>query len=606
MYVLGMASHEPGDSGFTADESATANEFTTADDSATANEFMTAEYNADDCLDDAATARTAAPAGVETLLAQLADDERLYSRELIEVLFHTNALKACADYRMLQAAILLYEEREAEYLQRIDTEIGSGEIPIPEGCTDPEQLAALLTRNGQNPLARFGPDGLTTSIAELGATLCLTPAQAKRVIETGAALRYRVPKTAQLLASGRIDLTRFQEIVARTDNVDDAHLDPVDTALATAISAREPMSMTRFRTMVEAVIERIDPDGAARRRATATSRRYLRIRPHRDEPGQSRIDGQLPASAAAVLDARLEAMIADVHTDDPRTHAQQRADALTALAQGLPTLPCDCPDCRAIRTQTATETGITTETETNSADESADTSDNITAERRASNQSPTDPAALAPRPMFHIVINLSTVLGHDDDPAFLDGHGLIDADTARTLLAEARRNHIHPDHESSARAALRYPIPKKLAALVKAGELCCVFPGCTNKVFAADIDHWEPFNRARPASGGLTVRRNLRPLCRFHHRHKTFAVGWRDHQTPMGRAVFVSPDGYHFFGNAYSGRDLFPTLDEPDRSPDPRIPRRLTTAHTTRIHQARADTRAWRLANDHYTGDPPF
>ncbi|GAB37097.1 hypothetical protein [Gordonia otitidis] len=92
------------------------------------------------------------------------------------------------------------------------------------------------------------------------------------------------------------------------------------------------------------------------------------------------------------------------------------------------------------------------------------------------------------------------------------GHGLIDADTARTLLAEARRNYIHPDHENSARAALRYPIPKKLAALVKASELCCAFPGCTNKVFSADIDHRKPFNHARPASGGLTVRRNLRPV----------------------------------------------------------------------------------------------
>lgn len=563
---------------------------------------MAPDEPADSGPHDAALARSLEHTGVETLLAQLTDDERLYSRELVEVLFHTNALKACADYRMLQAAILLYEEREADYLHRIDTEIGSGEVTIPEGCTDPEQLAALLTRKGQNPLARFGPDGLTTSIAELGATLCLTPAQAKKMIETGAALRYRVPKTAQLLATGRIDLPRFQEIVARTDNIDDSHLDPVDTALATAIAAREPMSMTRFRAMVDAIIERVDPDGAARRRATATSRRYLRIRPHRDELGQSRIDGQLPATAAAILDARLEAMIADIHLDDPRTRSQQRADALTALAQALPTLPCDCPDCRSARIRPHAET------DTGSADDAAHDVTGVTIpdEHDSAVPAPSDRSALAPRPLFHIVINLSTVLGHDNDPAFLDGHGLIDADTARTLLAEARRNYIHPDHENSARAALRYPIPKKLAALVKASELCCAFPGCTNKVFSADIDHWKPFNHARPASGGLTVRRNLRPLCRFHHRHKTFAVGWRDHQTTMGRAVFVSPDGYHFLGNAYSGRDLFPTLGEPDRPPDTRVPRRLATAHTARIDQARADTHARRLANDHFTGDPPY
>ena len=28
------------------------------------------------------------------------------------------------------------------------------------------------------------------------------------------------------------------------------------------------------------------------------------------------------------------------------------------------------------------------------------------------------------------MVNLSTLLGHDNNPAFLDGHGLIDADTA--------------------------------------------------------------------------------------------------------------------------------------------------------------------------------
>ena len=228
------------------------------------------------------------------------------------------------------------------------------------------------------------------------------------MIETGAALRYRVPKTAQLLATGRIDLPRFQEIVARTDNVDDSHLDPVDTALATAIAAREPMSMTRFRAMVDAIVERVDPDGAARRRATATSRRYLRIRPHRDEPGQSRIDGQLPATAAAILDARLEAMIADIHLDDPRTRAQQRADALTALAQALPTLPCDCPDCRSalIRPHAETDTG--------SADDAAHDVAGVTIpdERDSAVPAPSDRSALAPRPLFHIVINLSLSLIH--------------------------------------------------------------------------------------------------------------------------------------------------------------------------------------------------
>ncbi|MGV9825129.1 DUF222 domain-containing protein [Gordonia sp. NPDC003429] len=520
----------------------------------------------------------------QALLAQLAEDEDLEPDELVEVLFHSQASKASADYRILQAAVLIYELREYDYLARVEALLGSRQIAAPEGCTDPAELARLFVRPDVDPAASCGPDGLTAAISEVGATLTMTPAQAKRTIELGGSLRYRLPLTGQALAVGRIDLARFADIVARTELVDDAHIKELDAVLADLIFSREPMSTTRLRTMVEATVERIDPDATRRRRETAEKRRYIAIRPHRDQPGHSSIDGQLPATQAAVLDARLNEMVGGVHSADPRTHAQRRADSLVALARGHQHLPCECAECANAASRPADPASPTI---------------------HDASPAPDCGSEHGPRPTFHIVVNLSTALGHDNDPAFLDGHGLIDADTARRLLTEARRNYVHPDHENSARASFRYPIPRKLKALVQAGELCCTFPGCTNKVRTADLDHTDPFNHTDPTKGGRTERRNLKPLCRRHHRYKTFAVGWRDHQTPLGTVIFESPTGHMFVGNAYTGRDLFRSLAERDQPPDHRVAARLTTSGRDAVEKARAATAA-RRSELGLEGPPPF
>ncbi|EON30310.1 hypothetical protein GTC6_23259, partial [Gordonia terrae C-6] len=98
---------------------------------------------------------------------------------------------------------------------------------------------------------------------------------------------------------------------------------------------------------------------------------------------------------------------------------------------------------------------------------------------------------------FHIVVNLSTLIGLDDDPAFLDRHGIIDADTARQLLAEARRTYIQPapaqpdaaPEPDADPSTTKYAPSRKLQALVRAGELCCTFPGCNAPVWQIDLDH---------------------------------------------------------------------------------------------------------------------
>lgn len=116
----------------------------------------------------------------------------------------------------------------------------------------------------------------------------------------------------------------------------------------------------------------------------------------------SHLDGLLPAEGGRILATRLRAMSFDVCGHDPRTHAQRRADALVALAAGHTHLECRCGsvDCTA-RTDT-------------------------TAKNRAGVQV-----------QVLVGVDASTLLGLDDAPGYLSGHGAIDADLARELAADA-------------------------------------------------------------------------------------------------------------------------------------------------------------------------
>ncbi|MEE4024344.1 DUF222 domain-containing protein [Gordonia sp. PKS22-38] len=513
----------------------------------------------------------------------MGEDEQHSATELVEVLHHCNAVRAAADYRMLQAASLIHEEREQDHLVRLAAALGEESTSL----ADLERLAVRAAA-GEDPRAQYGPNGLEQAVAEVGAALTIPPSRARAFIEAGSVLRHQLPFTGATLGAGRIDLPRFLVVVKRTSLCTPENLDLLDKLMAEAIETREPMSMTRFLAMIDKLIGQNDPAATRRRRELVDKDRNISVRPDRHTPGQARIGGALPADQAAAVDARLNAMAAAVHPGDPRTAAQRRADALVALANGATTLTCQCEDCCAGSDEI--ETG---------ADESTVTdSETIESEVTETDTTATsDPGA--PRPTFHIVVNLSTLLGHDDDPVFLDGQGVIDADTARALVGEAKRCYVHPDDANAAQVE-RYAPSRKVADLIRSGELCCSFPGCNNRAFHADVDHSVPH-----AEGGPTDPRNLKPLCRFHHRIKTFAAGWRDYLDPLGEVFFQSPTGHTYLGNAFTGRDLFESLTRATRPPDDPARQRIDTIRAQRgAAVKRADKRAMECWNEQHP--PPF
>ncbi|WP_018180783.1 HNH endonuclease signature motif containing protein [Jongsikchunia kroppenstedtii] len=466
-------------------------------------------------------------------------DADLSVTELIHAVSYTARVRGAADYRLLFGLSLIHERREDEYVAEVAA-LADRVPPVESGS-----ISELRT-----PREKFGPNGLERAIGDVGAALCVTPQRARCLLTTAHAARYRLAETARTLAEGFIDLDRMVLAVKRTDLVNDEAIDRLDRELAAQIAHRGPMSTHRFQALIVKLIHQHDPEAIRRRTSRTNDDRNISIRPDRFTTGQARISGNLPQEQAALINARLDAMAKEVHKGDGRTLTQRRADAYVALAQGQQHLMCGCIDCQTARTA---ERGATAAqpVPASSAGEAASS-----AQSDACNH-PTEP-------LMYVVVNLSTLLGLDNAPAYLDGQGLIDADNARRLVAEAKRAYVTPPQEDPDAAAQRYRPSRKLRALLHASELCCQFPGCNNPVSEADFDHHHAHR-----DGGKTVRGNIGPLCRFHHRLKTFGH-WRQYQDLWHKTVFISPENLQYVGNAYSGVDIFDTIaaNPPDRPPN--------------------------------------
>ncbi|MTD16584.1 hypothetical protein GIS00_21840 [Nakamurella sp. YIM 132087] len=127
-----------------------------------------------------------------------------------------------------------------------------------------------------------------------------------------------------------------------------------------------------------------------------------------------------------------------------------------------------------------------------------------------------------------ITISLEALAGLADHPGDMSGFGCISPDLARQLLKAANSVTllvIDPDTGAPVGVSDRvYVPPGSLRRKVMLLTHTCSWVGCNRTAERCDVDHGEPFDHNNPAAGGKTTLRNLRPLCRFHHRLKTFTA----------------------------------------------------------------------------------
>ncbi|MDH6196481.1 hypothetical protein M2272_003124 [Mycobacterium frederiksbergense] len=397
--------------------------------------------------------------------------------------------------------------------------------------------------------------GFARTSAEVGAALNLTSGAASRLVSQAEALRDRLPRLGALLADGRIDWRTVEMVINRTEFVSMAVIGQIDENLAERVTGWQCWSDGSMTRTIDALVAELDP-AAIREREHATNRRRIDVSPRGD--GTAKIDGIVSTKAGLAFDARLAELAAGVCRHDPRSTDQRRSDATQALVDGT-TLPCECgrADC------------------------------------------PVTPSAPQREPIpvvVNVIAERDTVLGDGAAPGYVCGYGVIDAEQVRELADQGTMRLVsEPDVDAA--AAMPYQPTVSVQRWVRCRDLTCRFPGCEHPAESCDIDHTVPFDHSDPARGGLTVPANLKCLCRFHHRLKTFG-GWGDVQFPDGSVVWTAPSG-KTYRTTPGGADLFNSFTPaPCAEPTPARARRRTRA--ARIEQGRVKNRRLRPVNEAY------
>jgi len=349
--------------------------------------------------------------------------------------------------------------------------------------------------------AQWCIDNWEAVAAEVGAELGVSRGRASSAMNYGIELLERLPRLGSLFASGGLDFHVMAAAVFRTGLITDPEvLAMVDLELSRRAGAWNTLSRTRLRAVIDRWVVEFDP-AALRAARTVEQERHIDFGESRD--GMVEFWGTLRAADAAVLDQRLNELAANVTSEDDRTTAQRRADALVSLAAG------------------------------GSSGESGSVVINVLAEA-------------------------ATLSGESETPGFLPGHGTVPPAMLRGLAERATVRPLTPAALLCAEA--RYRPSRALAQYIRCRDLGCRFPGCDKPAEVCDIDHTVPWE-----AGGPTHPSNLALLCRAHHLLKTFWTGengWAEKQFNDGAIVWTSPSG-RTYTTRPAGALLFAALAVP-------------------------------------------
>lgn len=415
-------------------------------------------------------------------------------------------------------------------------------------------------------------------------------------------LRERMPRVAEVFATGAVSYRLVKSVVKRTRLVkDDDARAKVDVEIAAQITGWGPLSVAKQEAEIDYWVDRFDPSAVVRSEGSARAR-HVDVETATDGSGMSYIEAVVYAHDGEALDRRLDEMAYGVCRRDPRTLDQRRSEALGALGNKVDRLQCLCgtEDCAAAqRTRTSTVVHVIAEEAT------------LTDQTPVTLNGENPPEAEAPRGR-HLLEPAPATGPALTNPAMILGGGLIPAPIIAATLARTAtiRWLVHPGESPP---EPRYTPSAKLSDFVRCRDMTCRFPGCDVEAYRCDLDH----TIAYPV--GPTQASNLACLCRKHHLLKTF-WGWRDVQSPDGTVVWTSPSGQQF--TTYPGsRVLFPALCRPtavvdvppsDRTPVRNVPsgvgmpRRKQNRQQARERRIDEQRRANEALLEPRDDEPPF
>jgi hypothetical protein len=354
-----------------------------------------------------------------------------------------------------------------------------------------QRVLAAMAEHPHDAADPFDRTGASWVREDVACALRLSAVTAQSRLHTATELKGRLPKTLRLLDRGAISYLHARALSDAVTALDDKTATHVEERVLAKASEQ---TLANFKASVRRTVAAQNPAALDAQRDHAMTERRVCISPRED--GMAELWALLPAEGAAAVITAVDALASATPADDDRSADQRRADALVDL-------------------------GI------------------------AALHDPLLPKAHGMRPAVQVTVALSTLLGLDEQPGELAGHGPIPASVARRVAGDQtgtwRRLITDPTGRLLDYGTTTYRPPADLARHVMARDQTCTFPGCRRSAHRCDLDH------AIPASaGGATSADNLAVLCRRHHRAKHEA-GWRvrrDQHT--GDSHWTAPTGHRY------------------------------------------------------------
>jgi hypothetical protein len=336
------------------------------------------------------------------------------------------------------------------------------------------------------------------SVAELAAALGLPTEVGKSLLGEAVELRHRLPRVWARVQGGDLPAWRARRIARATICLDREAATFVDERVASFAHRVGPAVVDR---LVEEAVVRFMPDDAEARRRAAADRRHVTVH-----------DRQVSFEGTVSVEAELD--LADALDLD--TALRDRAAALASLGS------TDSLDVRR----------------------SVALGELARGQRVLELQAGTVPEPRDRELVLYVHLSDDAVTGRGDAPSLArvaNTRSFVTAEQVRSWCsAPDARITVRPviDLRESIRVDA-YEVPERLAEQVVLRDGTCVFPWCTRSARACDLDHVEPYV---DGGAGQTSSDNLAPLCRRHHRLKTFG-GWRYRTLHAGAFIWTSPHG---------------------------------------------------------------
>jgi hypothetical protein len=354
-------------------------------------------------------------------------------------------------------------------------------------------------------------------VFELACALRIPERTAERLIWESSRVVHDLPETNTALRDGEISYRHAQVMIDQTATLPDEASADFEREL---LPFAKTLTVAKFAAVARKKRESLHPESITERHTAAVEERRVWVDPRED--GMAFLGAQLSAEVAlAAYDRLTEIAMAQKSSDDARTLAQRRADAMSDLL-------IDGDTCAAAAGEGAAGEGAAGE--------------------GAAGEAAAVGTGHGVRAKVLVTVPVLTLLGRAETPANLEGYGPIDPKLARQLAADAPSfARVLTDPVTSAILDFdrtKYAVPADLRMVLRVRDETCRAPGCNRSAARCDVDHSVDW-----ANGGTTCAGNLSHLCQFHHnlkhltrvRLRNLGDGRIEWKTPSGRTYVTHP-----------------------------------------------------------------